>query len=330
MKLAIRADSLADEVLAFATQLGVTHVRILAGLLMEDGQRGCIQRDKLAAAVEQVNSHDLEIGGAVLPMGPGTQFRHACLGRPERDDEIRDVCRSIEMLGLAGVPVVEYVWSIHLGGSGKGFAPGYVTRGGAGIPHFDYDLVKAVSAPSPDEEVGAEEMWDRLTYFLQRVVPAAEEAEVRLACHPCDPPVARMMGEERILASIEGLDRLVETVPSPSNGLNFCQGTVAEMGVDAVAEIRRFGSRDKINMVHFRNIRGAVPVYEEVFIDEGDVDMAAAVRAYKEVGYQGMLMPDHTPVVVGDTPWGHRGRAFALGYIRALMHAADAAAGGEA
>ena len=170
-------------------------------------------------------------------------------------------------------------------------------------------------------EATEDEIWKRIKYFLERVSPIAEESGVKLACHPDDPPVPKLKGETRVLGSLEGLKKLLNIVPSPANGLNFCQGTIAEMGVDVIEAIRYFGSRKKINHVHFRNVCGSLPSFEESFIDDGDVDMLDAMRAYKEVGYIGTIMPDHTPRVEGDTSWGHRGRAFALGYIKALMKA---------
>jgi mannonate dehydratase len=95
------------------------------------------------------------------------------------------------------------------------------------------------------------------------------------------------------------------------------------MGTDVLEAIRYFGHRKKIAYVHFRTVRGSFPKFDEVFVDEGDVDMLAAIQAYKEVGFDGLLTPDHTPRVVGDADWGHRGMAFAVGYIRALVQMAE-------
>ena len=191
------------------------------------------------------------------------------------------------------------------------------------VRRFDYDLVKDVPAYA-GEAVEADEMWERLEYFLTRIVPVAEEAGVRLALHPHDPPTPYLRGEARILNSFEGMKRLVELVPSEVNGLNFCQGTVAEMGIDVIGAIRYFGERDKLNHVHFRNVKGSVPRFDESFVDDGDTDMLEAVRAYHEVGYRYAMMPDHTPHIAGDSPYGHRGRAYAIGYMRALMQAVGA------
>ncbi|MBM3240358.1 TIM barrel protein, partial [Candidatus Poribacteria bacterium] len=236
-------------------------------------------------------------------------------GRPEREQEIEDVCRSIEILGQEGIPVVEYVFNLAAVFGSESKASG---RGGAIVRHFDYEKAKQ-APPEPGFEANEEEIWERITWFLERVVPVAENVGVKLACHPDDPPVPTIKGEARVLGSLEGMKRLIEIVPGEANGLNFCQGTVAEMGVDVIETIRYFGSRGKIHHVHFRNIKGSVPRFDESFIDDGDVDMLEALRTYKEVGYTGTIMPDHWPGVVGDSPL--IGHAHALGYLKALMDA---------
>ena len=322
MKLTIGISDYSEETFKFASQFGVTHVKVNGGDFMDENRRGPASLPELMKLKERLKPYGLEIGVILLPQEPGSQHWNIRLGRPEREQEIEDVCRSLEVFGEVDIPTVEYVFNLvgPWGYSGQGNDWG---RGGASITHFDYN--KAKDAPlEPDFEASSEEVWDRLTYFLERVVPVAEVAGVRLACHPDDPPVSSLRGEARVVYTLEGMKRLIETVPSEANGLNFCQGTVTEMGVDVIEAIRYFGSRDKINHVHFRNVRGALPVYDEMFIDDGDVDMLEAMGAYKEVGYTGTIMPDHTPKVVGDTPGGHRGRAFALGYMRALMRAVGA------
>ena len=162
-------------------------------------------------------------------------------------------------------------------------------------------------------------MWDNFTYFLERVVPVAEEAGVKLALHPDDPPVPSICGIARIFRSVEAFKKMIEIVPSDYNGLEFCQGCFSEMGADVIEAIKYFGSRKKIFYVHFRDVKGTVPKFEECFIDEGNVDMLEAMKAYKEVGFDGPMIVDHTPHIVDDTRWGHRGRAYAIGYMRALI-----------
>lgn len=317
MKLTLGVTNLDEEVLQFAAQLGVTHLKVNAGDFMDERQRGPVHRDKLLGAKRQIEAHGLQIGVALLPQAAGSQHWNVRLGRPEREREIEDVCRSIETLGREGVPTVEYVFNLAAVWGSDWLPTG---RGGAVVRHFDYD--RARSAPAePAWEATEAEVWSRITYFLQHVVPVAESASVKLACHHDDPPVLWLRGETRVLGSLEGIERFLDLVPSPSHGLAFCQGTIAEMGADVIEAIRRFGSRDKIHHVHFRNVKGALPHFQESFIDDGEVDMLEALRAYVEVGYRGTIMPDHTPQVVGDTAWGARGRAYALGYIRALMKA---------
>ncbi len=316
MKLTTSSD-LSEESLQFARQLGVTHLRVEAGKLMDEHQRGQVQLPKLLEQKKRIESYGLQIGLALLPQGAGSQHWNVRLGRSEREQEIEDVCRSIETLGKEGVPVVEYVFNLAAVFGSQRKASG---RGGAMVRHFDYEKAKQ-APPVPDFAASAEDVWERITYFLERVIPVAEAANVKLACHPDDPPVPTLKGETRVLSSIEGLKRLMEIIPSEVNCLNFCQGTVAEMGVDVIEAIRYFGSRGKIQHVHFRNIKGSVPQFDESFIDDGDVDMFQALRTYKEVGYTGTIMPDHWPGVVGDSPL--IGHAHALGYLKAIMEALD-------
>jgi len=166
-------------------------------------------------------------------------------------------------------------------------------------------------------------MWARLSYFLDAVVPVAEEAGVQLACHPDDPPVDVLRGTARILNSTEALQRLLDAHPSPNSGLNFCQGTMAEAGADIEAAIRSFVGQRRVFVVHFRNIERHDSdhlSFDETFIDEGDVDMIAMLRLYHELGYDGLMDPDHAPVLEGDGQWTReRGYAYALGYMRAVQ-----------
>lgn len=325
MKLCDEINDLSnDEQMLFFRQLGVECVKLSGGRLMPPKQCGVLPKDALQRVQDRLARHDLTLDVLLLPQGPGTQYWNARFGRPERDREIEDVCRTIEICGECGISVVEWTWSI-IDVWGSTF--GEWGRGGARVRRFDYDQVKDVP-PEPGWGVGADEMWERLEYFLVRIVPAAERAGVRLALHHQDPPGPWLKGEARILGDFEGMKRVIEMSPSVANGLNFCQGTVAEHPqADVVGMIRYFGERDKINHVHFRNVRGrdtSVPKFDESFIDDGNVDMLAALRAYHEVGYRYAIMPDHWPQIVGDTPLGHRSRAYALGYIKALMQAVGA------
>ena len=173
--------------------------------------------------------------------------------------------------------------------------------------------------------VSAEQGWQAIEYLVHGLLPVAEEAGVRLACHPHDPayPPEGLNGVHHVLGSLEGMKKFIALAPeSPWHGFNFCQGTIAEMSRDpnaAVLEaIHTFGPQKRIFMVHFRNIVGGYLDFREALPDEGDVDMAACVRAYREVGYDGVLCPDHVPQSDLD-PDRERFFAYCLGYTKALI-----------
>lgn len=197
-------------------------------------------------------------------------------------------------------------------------------RGGARCKAFDYSRVQKAAPFAEIGMVDEKEMWARFLHFARPIVTAAEKANVRLTMHPNDPPVPLMRGVARIFHHPGGLRRFLKEVPSRHSGITFCQGTISEMaGVNVLDEIRHFTSQGKIFLVHFRAVRGKVPRYTEVFIDEGDVNMLQALRAYRAAGYEGPFVSDHTPQVEGDTAWGHRGRTFSHGYMRALVQAVN-------
>jgi mannonate dehydratase len=331
MKLGLGAiHEVTEEKLKFAKQFGVDHIVVHTPDLSGDGYWEFMDLLRLRTLVE---SAGLKL--AAIENIPRSYYDKVRLGLPGRDEQIENWCKTLRNMGKAGIPILGY--DFHLVGvwrtekSPRG-------RGGAYISSFDYERVKDAPLPAKDSygydlvagaplalagEMTEEEMWDNYTYFLKAVIPVAEEAGVKMGLHPDDPPVPILGGTVRIFRSIDALKRLIDIVPSDYNGLEFCQGTVAEMGADVIEAIRYFGSRKKIFYVHFRNIKGTVPKFDEVFIDEGDMDMFKAMRAYKEVGYDGVMIPDHTPGVVDDTGWGHRGRAFALGYMKALVQAVN-------
>ena len=177
-------------------------------------------------------------------------------------------------------------------------------------------------------DVSADVYWERIDYFLERIVPVAEEYNVKLACHPHDPYTPDgYRGVTRVLGTVEGMKKFVQMHESPIHGLNFCQGTVSEMLDDPSNEIfeviKWFGEREKIFNVHFRNISGRKLAFEETFPDEGDVDMLRAARIYKDVGYKGMLMPDHAPKISGENA-NTVAFAYCYGYIKAILQSIDA------
>ena len=173
--------------------------------------------------------------------------------------------------------------------------------------------------------VDSQELWERLSVFLREIVPVAEEAGVVMAAHPDDPPAEALRGAARLVNRPEKYDRLMDIVDSPSNGLELCLGSLQEMPgtKDIYEHVRRFARRKRIGYIHFRNVRGKVPKYHEAFVDDGDIDMAEIVRILRDEDFAGVMIPDHTPEMSCDAPW-HAGKAFALGYMRALVQNAHA------
>ncbi len=212
--------------------------------------------------------------------------------------------------------------------------PNLVHYPGAGLTAFDYERMKDLPALPLEGIHSLEEMWGNITYFLQAVIPAAEEAHVRLALHPNDPPVATSRGSGQIMGTVEGWKRLIEVVSSPSNGITFDCGVTREMGHDPVEVCRYFGSRDRINHVHYRNVRVRKPYesYTEVFIDEGENNMFAVMRELVRQKYPRLIYPEHERALDVDRERGIRnqypggggytGMVYDIAYARAMMQAA--------
>jgi mannonate dehydratase len=170
-------------------------------------------------------------------------------------------------------------------------------------------------------------MWANYEYFIKAILPVAEVEGVRLALHPDDPPVESLGGVARLMRSFEGFKRAMEIGDSPMHGLDFCVGSWSEMtsGAEGVLEaVRYFGSRGKIFYVHFRDVVGHVPKFQEGFVNEGNCNMFEVMKTLKEVGFKGFMITDHVPHIVDDTRWGHRGRAHAIGYMTALLEVINA------
>ena len=241
--------------------------------------------------------------------------------REEGDREIGLVCNMIRQAAEAGIPAVKYYLCAMENQRTESTPPG---RGNSVYSTWDLEQAKD-RAPRFEKPVTAEMNWERITYFLERVVPVAEECRVRMACHPCDPwlpPGYR--GVDRVLGGPEGFRRFIEIVPSDYCGVNLCLGCMAEASTDPCNEvpeiIRYFGSRNRIFLCHFRNIVGGRNRFQEVWPDEGVMNMHRNMQALKEVGYEHMCVPDHAP---GHKEPGAGRQAFAyeFGYIKAMIQA---------
>lgn len=240
-------------------------------------------------------------------------------GLEGRDTEIDVTCTLIENMGKLGIPVWCYSWMTDFSWLRTNMAT--PSRGGSVVTSFDLNDVPADITDGPP--ISEDELWVNLEYFLKRVLPVAEKAGVKLSMHPDDPPMSPIRGIGRIMRSIENFQRLVELVPSPMNTITLCQGNFTLMTDDLPAAIRDFG--DKISFVHFRDVRGVPTQFEETWHDAGKTDMLATMRAYRDIGFDGVLRPDHVPTVEGDSNshagYSAFGRLYAIGYIRGLMEA---------
>jgi len=238
---------------------------------------------------------------------------------PGRDEEIATVCTLLENMGKLGVPVWCYEWMTDFNWVRTNMST--PSRGGSVVTSFDINDVPADITTNPP--ISEDELWTSLEYFLKKVLPVAEKAGVKISMHPDDPPLSPIRGVGRIMRSVENYQRLIEIVPSPMNTITMCQGNFTLMTDDLPRVIRKFG--DKISFVHFRDVKGVPTKYEETWHDAGKTDMLACMRAYKDIGFNGVLRPDHVPTVEGDSNehagYSAFGRLYAIGYIRGLQEA---------
>jgi mannonate dehydratase len=268
-------------------------------------------------------------------------YQKAMLGLPGRDEQIENYRTTLRNMGRAGIPILGFHFMPNSVWRTERLSPG---RGGAGCTKFDMAEVDKAKAPDgvrafvaksderreaipifgKDEEIVSEEkMWDNYVYFIKAVLPAAEQAGVKMALHPDDPPVPMLGGVGRIFREPEGFKRAYALNPdSPAWGLDLCLGCCSEMpgGKENVKEmIEFFGPKGRIFYVHFRDVQGVVPNFQECFIGEGNYDPAEAMMLLKKNGFDGFLLDDHVPHMDGDTDWNHRGRAHAIGYMQGLL-----------
>ncbi|WP_331232959.1 mannonate dehydratase [Natronorarus salvus] len=312
MKPALILPASPDERWTLAKQIGVTDA-VVHTLEIGDGRRFW-DYDSLLRMRNSFRNAGLEIAvieGSV-PITDTTR-----LGREGRDEEIEEFQQFLRDVGSLGVPVVCYDWM-----AGLRWARTSVdirSRGDSLTTGYDHEQMQAGPA-DPIAPVSEETLWESLEYFLERVVPVAEEADVKLGLHPDDPPLPEVRGVGRIVRSVEAYDRVLELYPSEHNGITFCQGNFAAMGVDVPGAIRHFG--DAINFVHFRDVEGTAEGFVETWHDDGPTDMLEAMRAYRDVGFEGPMRPDHVPTMAteeNENPgYETLGRLFAVGYMTGL------------
>ncbi len=350
--LGLFRDSLNERNYRFAAQAGATHIvahlpRYFSGSTPhlsrgeeDTGWGDCRDEplwsyEDLAGLVADLAEHGLELA-AIENFSPNF-WSDVLLDGPRKNQQLEDLKQLIRNAGKAGIPCIGYNFSIA---GVWGWVRGPFARGGAMSVGFDLDSIDADS-PLPDgvvwnmryrdgdpdapaTRVSDTELWQRLADTLHALVPVAEEAGVKLAAHPDDPPAEALRGTARLVNQPEKYDRLLDIVDSPSNTAELCLGSVQEMSTGDIYEtVRKLARRDRIGYIHFRNVKGRVPHYWETFIDDGDIDTAEIIRILRDAHYDGVLIPDHTPEFDCEAPW-HAGMAYALGYIRALVQQAEA------
>ena len=301
-------------------QIGVDHVLMGGGSIPWD-------KNEIRATMDRFRDEGLTVINMMIGGYPNTIY-----GREGRDEEIEKVQQSLRAAGAAGLPVVEHNFYAHRFMEGYYEAEG---RGGSGHTAFDYERGKDLP---PRPEVGihtSEELWDNITYFLKAVIPVAEEAGVRMALHPNDPPVPVSHGSDQIMTRVEDWKRFISIVDSPSNGITFDPGVTRELGEDPVEVCRYFGSRDRINHAHYRNVLSEIPYlkYTEVFPDEGQVNMFEVMRELVRNGYTRGIYPEHARALDYDREHpggtgayypgggGYAGLTYNVAYARAMLQA---------
>ena len=312
MKLSAVVNPPSEENLRLLAQLGVPD------LVYYNMQGMPTELEALQAEQRRVENLGLRI--AVVEGGPPIDL--IVLGKSGRDAQIETYQRALDAMGRLGIRVLCYNFMPQITADAMVIRTSLTVpeRGGALTSGFDLAAFDRDHL-TPEGRTTDAQMWDNLEYFLRRVVPAAEAAEVKLAMHPDDPPLSPMWQLARIMRSVENYDRLFALAPSPVNGLTFCQGCFAELGVDLCEAIRHFGPR--IHFAHCRDVAGRLEKFHETFPDNGPTDQVKVFQAYREIGYDGFIRSDHVPHLATDAGahdgYGLHGNIFAIGYLKGLM-----------
>ena len=328
MHIGTQRFSTSDEHLEFLVRCGVTNMAINdAREITPDPSSGWTV-EELGTKKEKAAKHGIEVEMVALPVQHLNlngdfvpEFMRGNMKAGEKEIEI--ACDMVRAAADAGIPALKYFLCEM-----ENQRTESVPLGRGNVRYSTWDLSKAdADTPRYDEPVTAEQNWERITFFLERVIPVATECKVRMACHPCDPwlpPGYKRV--DRVLGGYDGFKHFIDICPSPYHGLNLCLGCMAESVLDPRNEvadiIRYFGERKKIHLIHFRNITGGRNEFQEVYPDEGDMNMFVLMHALKEVGYPHMVIPDHAP---GHDAPGHFEQAFAFqfGFIKALLQAVE-------
>lgn len=330
MRVAIgQYHSATDDYLTYARQLGVSGVQFNISGPTQDlpGRDGYWTLDNLKRLKQRVNDFGLEL--EAIENVPRHFYLEAMLGLPGKQAQVENYQRIVNNMGEAGIPLLGLNWMPE----GVWRTPTRRGRGGVTVTAFDLEAARAgqfssAQVGSVEQDYSEALLLDTYLGFMEQVLPVAEAAGVRIALHPDDPPLPSLNGRERLFYKAENFRKVLDALPGPAHGLDFCIGCFSEMlytdqdsGEGVLAAIRHFGGEGRIFYVHFRDVQGTVPRFQECFPNEGNVDMLAALRTLHEVGFDGFLIDDHVPAMLDDSDWHHRGRAWCTGYLIALVQA---------
>ena len=318
MRIAVgQINDLTEEHLAFARQVGAEDIQMNTPRLPGDERW---EYEDLLALRKRAEAAGLRL--IALENVPVRFYVKIMTGAEGRERQMENMIATIRNMGKAEIPILGYHWMPN-GVWRTSFET--KVRGGAVSNEFRYAQVK--DAPYTHGRLFThDEMWANYDWYMERILPVCEEAGVRMALHPDDPPVPMLGGVARLFTNFEGFRRAMETHPSPMHGLDFCHGCWSEMrgGEGILDAIEWFGTRGRLFYIHLRDVQGCATDFEECFVEEGNSDIVAVIKKLREVGFQGFILDDHVPHLVNDSPYGHRGRAYAIGYIRGLLRAIPA------
>ena len=247
----------------------------------------------------------------------------------ERDRKIETIIGDIQKASQVGVKLISHHWTmIPIRRNRK--TPG---RGGSTYAAFKLEEDWKELPVGANGVVSSDDYWERITYFLRKVIPVCEQYDVRMAVHPYDPPglPKGYQGADNWDAApasvLESLKKYEAIVDSPYNGFQLCLGTCGEgmrnMRTEILPVVQYLADKGKIHQVHMRNVRGGLHDFEEVYHDEGDMNFLEIIRILRDAGYAGTYLPDHAPTHPDD-PGKYQAFAFAFGYIKGLIEAANA------
>ena len=318
IKLALMLDIRNKERCILARQIGVNHAIVPVNRTLRR-----IKRDRYVEALAKLKAayEDLGLTIAGVESHP-VAAEKIKLGLSGRDEEIENYCAAIEALGKVGIPMCCYNFMAGIGWYRT--KTDIAERGGALSSEFDNRIAKKQGLTRWGQ-ISEEKIWDNITHFLKRIIPVAEKAGVKMALHPDDPPISPLRGIGRILINGDAFRRFLQIVPSPVNGITFCQANFKLMGGDIRALVREFGGQGKIFFVHLRDVKGTGERFHETFHDNGPTDMPQMLKLYHEVGFDGPIRPDHAPTLAtesNESPgYAMQGKILAIGYIKGIAQA---------